>query len=78
MTVDGLAKDVATIDAVEQSLRDEKHTVESRQSSPDTSRPGYTRSFTIIVRPRDEAAASAAGAARLRAPGNRPRLAPRR
>lgn len=51
MTVDGLASDVATIDAVEQSLRDEKHTVESRQSSPDTSRPGYTRSFTIIVRP---------------------------
>jgi hypothetical protein len=77
MTVDGLAADVATIDAVEQSLRDEKHTVESRQSSPDTSRPGYTRSFTIIVRPESAEAAAAAGNARLRG-GNRPRVGPGR
>ncbi len=78
MTVDGLAKDVATIDAAENSLRDDQHRVESRGSSPDTSRPGYTRKFTFVLRPVDEEAAAAAGNARLRSAPGRLRLAPNR
>lgn len=79
MTVDGLAKDVATIDAAENSLRDENHRVESRGSSPDDSRPGYTRKFTFILKPQDERAAAAAAAGRLNGPAGRaPRFAPNR
>lgn len=82
MTVQGLAKDVATIDAAEQSLRDDGHRVESRGSSPDTSRAGYTRKFTFIMRPVDEpadaGAAAAGGSSHVRPSSSRTQLIPNR
>lgn len=51
--VDGLAKNVAVIDAAEGSMRDPTHRVESKGSSPDTSMPGFTRKFTAQIRPFD-------------------------
>jgi hypothetical protein len=78
MTVTGFAKDAATIDAAENSLRDKLHRVESRGTSEDSSRPGYTRKFTFVLRPyATEAAAEAASApstgpqGRSRFPANR-------
>lgn len=78
MTVTGLAKDVETIEAAEDSLRDERHRVESKDTSEDASRPGYSRKFTFVLKPVDEKAAAAAGAARLRVNPGRPRAAPNR
>ncbi|MEX2187563.1 MAG: hypothetical protein WD875_12245 [Pirellulales bacterium] len=78
MAIDGLAKDVAMIDAAEQSLRDGRHNVESRGSSPDTTRNGYTRKFTFVLRPTDPEAAVEAGNARLRQSPGRLRLTPNR
>jgi Tfp pilus assembly PilM family ATPase len=79
MTVTGLAKDVATIDAAESSLRDKLHRVESRGTSEDNSRPGYTHKFSFVLRPyATEEAATAASATqnagaqgRSRFPANR-------
>jgi Tfp pilus assembly PilM family ATPase len=75
MTVVGLAKDAATIDAAENSLRDKLHRVESRGTSEDSSRPGYTRKFTFVLRPyATEEAAVAASANQATGPQGRTRF----